>query len=284
MANLMEQIAHGIYVETGYKGANVGLVLTREGGICIDTPMIPEEALRWAQQVQKLTHGRILYVINTDHHRGHVLGNRYFPAPVIAHELAWKEMKSYGDNFRQRLMDSFKKEPAIAAQFADLRIIVPEVTFTDRLTLERGGRTVRIIHIGGHTPATSAVYIPDEKVLFAGDSVWVDQHPYMAQANSKDWLDGLTYLRKLAPDKIVPGHGPVCGRDATDRVSDYIRTLRSRVRQLQRAGRSKTEVASTLVGELVPWFPIPPDRRPKLEAQIKAGIGRVYDELKLAGS
>ncbi|MCC7354097.1 MAG: hypothetical protein IT330_10095, partial [Anaerolineae bacterium] len=121
----MEQIARGIYVETGYKGANVGLVLTREGGICIDTPMIPEEALRWAQQVQRLTNGRILYVINTDHHRGHVLGNRYFPAPVIAHELAWKEMKSYGDNFRQRLMDSFKKEPAIAAQFADLRIIVP---------------------------------------------------------------------------------------------------------------------------------------------------------------
>ena len=106
----------------------------------------------------------------------------------------------------------------------------------------------------------------------------------MAQAISKDWLDGLTYLRKLTSDKIVPGHGPVCGRDATERVSDYIRTLRSRVRQLQRAGRSKTEAASTLVGEMVPWFPIPSERKPKIEAQIKAGIGRVYDELRVSGS
>lgn len=276
---MMEEVAAGIFVENGYHGANVGLVVTEEGGLCIDTPMIPEEAKRWAEQVQDLTDGRILFVINTDHHRGHMLGNRFFPAPVVAQQRAWREMRSYGDHFRQRVIDSFKKEPDVAAQFADLEIIVPEVTFRDRLTLSYGDRTLRLIHLGGHTRASTIVHIQDTKTVFTGDLVWVDQHPYMAQAISKDWLDGLTALRKLPIEKIVPGHGPACGREATERISEYIRTVRSRVRQLRRAGHTRTETASTLLAELLPWFPIPPERKAKIEMQIKAGVGKVYDEL-----
>ena len=275
----MEEVAPGIYVENGYRGANVGLVLTEEGGICIDTPMIPEQARRWANKVKELTDGRILFVINTDHHRGHMLGNQYFSAPVIAHQRAWREMKSYGDHFRQRVIDSFKREPEVAEQLANLVIVVPEVTFIDRMSLSYGRRTLRLIHLGGHTAASSVVYVPDEKILFAGDLVWVDQHPYMAQANSKEWLDALTHIRKMAAGRIVPGHGPLCGREATERVSDYIRTMRARVRQLQRAGCSRTETAGTLLEELLPWFPIPPERKSKIETQIKQGVGKVYDQL-----
>ena len=139
-------------------------------------------------------------------------------------------MKGYGDNFKQRVIDSFKKEPEIQAQFTDIQIIVPKITFAHRLDIVRGGRDLRIIRIGGHTAATSVIWMPDDKILFVGDAVWVDQHPYMAQANSKEWLDGLTYIRKLKADQIVPGRGPVCGREATERMSEYIRFMRARVR------------------------------------------------------
>ena len=79
---------------------------------------------------------------------------------------------------------------------------------------------MRIIRIGGHTAATSAIWMPNEKILFVGDAVWVEQHPYMAQGNSKEWLDGLTYIRKLQgrPDRARPrpglrprGHGAHVG-------------------------------------------------------------------------
>jgi cyclase len=102
----------------------------------------------------------------------------------------------------------------------------------------------------------------------------------MAQANSKEWLDGLTYIRKLDAQYIVPGHGPVCGREATERMSEYIRHMRSRVRSLYRAGKSKQETANTLVGELLEWFPIPSDRKSKIESQIKSGISRMWIEMQ----
>ncbi|MCS7220266.1 MAG: hypothetical protein N0A15_03005, partial [Anaerolineae bacterium] len=76
------------------------------------------------------------------------------------------------------------------------------------------------------------------------------------------------------------GHGPVCDREATERMSEYIRHMRSRVRSLYRAGKSKQETANLLIGELLGWFPVPPDRKSKIESQIKSGIGRVWTEMQ----
>ncbi|MEI2691387.1 MAG: MBL fold metallo-hydrolase [Anaerolineae bacterium] len=149
-----------------------------------------------------------------------------------------------------------------------------------RLDLEHGGRTVRLIHVGGHTEATILIWLPEEKVLFAGDTVWSDQHPYMAQANSKQWLEGLSYIRKLHPASIVPGHGPVTTIESTEPLSEYIRYVRRQVRVRIRRGYTKQETASSLVKSLVPMFPVPSDRRSKIESQIKQGINRVYNEYK----
>ena len=191
-------------------------------------------------------------------------------------------MKGYGDNFKQRVIDSFKKEPEIQAQFTNIEIIVPKVTFSHRLDIVRGGRDLRIIRIGGHTVATSVVWLPNERILFVGDAVWVDQHPYMAQANSKEWLDGLTFIRKLKADQIVPGRGPVCGRDATERMSEYIRYMRARVRLFHRQGKTKQETIPTVLREIVGSFPVPTMLKSKTESQIKQGIGRIWNEQEKA--
>ena len=281
----MREISPGIYVETDHRGANYAGIVTDVGVIVLDTPVVPTQARAFRDELRRVSGGKpFLYIINTDHHRGHILGNQFFqPTPVIAHELAWKHMKGYGDNFKQRVIDSFKNEPEIQAQFTDIQIIVPKVTFSHRLDVVRGGRDLRIIRIGGHTAATSVVWMPDEKLLFVGDAVWVDQHPYMAQANSKEWLDGLTYIRKLRADRIVPGRGPVCDREATDKMSEYIRYMRARVRMYYRQGKTKQEIVQTVLREVAGWFPVPTATKSKTESQIKQGIGRIWNELEKAG-
>src|SRR5205807_1611387 len=116
---------------------------------------------------------------------------------------------------------------------------------------------------------------------FAGDCVMTDQHPYMGQARSKDWLDALTLIRKLGDDlKVVPGHGSVADRTATEHLSEYIRHLRQVVRQAWHSGKTKQEAANMLVGELLAWYPIPNGRKDKIEQQIKQGINKVYEEIK----
>ncbi len=281
----MKEISPGILIETDHRGANYAGIVSDVGVIVVDTPMVPDQARAFRQDLTRLTGGKpFLYVVNTDHHRGHILGNQYFqPTPVVAHEQAWKHMKGYGDNFKQRVIDSFKKEPEVQAQLTDIQVIIPKITFSHRLDIVRGGRDLRIIRVGGHTAATCVIWMPDESILFVGDAVWVDQHPYMAQANSKEWLDGLTYIRKFKADKIVPGRGPVCGRDATEKMSEYIRFMRARVRLNYRQGKTKQETVQSVLREVAGWFPISPAIKSKTESQIKQGIGRIWNEMDKAG-
>ena len=198
----------------------------------------------------------------------------------MAHERAYKEMSGYTENFKERVRNSFKREPEIQSQLNNIIIMPPDITFTQRATLLYGDRRVELIYVGGHTPATSIVWLPEEKVCFVGDIVWVDQHPYMAQGNTLEWLRALEYIRELDAEYLIPGHGPVVGPEATIRVGEYIEFMRGRVRDYYRAGKNKNETKSGLVGEMVEWFPVPPERKAKIESQIKSGLNRVFREIQ----
>lgn len=276
----MQQLTRDVYAETNVRGANVGFVVTGEGVVLIDSPMIPSEARWWQEQITKITNKEIIYLINTDHHRGHILGNQYLTKVVIAHELAWREMKSYGDSFRQRLINRFVKdnEHEVAAEFENLKIILPSITFTNRMTLHKGGKTIRLIHVGGHTPASSLVHVVEDSVLFTGDIVVKDRHPFIGHGDSKEWLEALTFIRKLKVKTIVPGHGELCDEETLHRLSEYIRQMRAQVRALYRAKRSKTETGSRV--DLFNFFPVPDKDRQRIRKRFKASVGRVYEEMK----
>ena len=218
----MQQIGQGIYAETGYRGCNVGFVVTGEGVILINTPIVPLEARQWRDEIAEVTDQEVIYIINTDYHPECIVGNHVFGAPVVAHELAWKKMKSYGDSFRHRLVDAFKSEPKVTAALKRLRIVTPQITLTDRMNLHKGDKVLRLIHVGGHTPASIIVHIPEEGVLFAGDVVVKGVHPLMAEANSKEWLGALTYIRRpwVKAGIIVPSEDGLCDKEATERRFD----------------------------------------------------------------
>jgi len=274
----MQEIAPGVFVKLDYEGANVGCILTDAGAIVVDTPLIPADGRAWAAEVAKIA-DRVLYVFNTDHHRAHIMGNQYFDAPVIAHEMAWREMSNYKDTFIERTKNIFKRQPEIAAQFDQVKLKNPEITFTGRLVLEKGGREIHFVYLGGHTPATSGVWLPDERILFTGDVVVVGEHPSLGQSNSKEWLEVLTRLRKMSLKHLVPGHGPLCNVEATLPVSEYIRAMRSKVRSQYRSGRTKSE-AAVVISQMIDYFPYRPGDKSFIEKRIRAGVSRVYDEMK----
>jgi cyclase len=254
----MQEIAPGVYTKTDYEGANVGCILTDVGAIVIDTPLIPAEGKAWAAEVAKVA-DRVLYV---------------------AHEEAWKEISSYKDTFIERTKNIFKKQPEIADQFDEIKLKKPEITFTGRLYLKKGGCEVDFVHLGGHTPATSGVWLPEQRILFTGDVVVVGEHPSLGQSISKEWLEMLTRLRKMSLNCIVPGHGPLCNVEATEPVSDYIRTMRSKVRSQYRSGRTKSESA-VVINQMIDYFPYRPGDKSFVEKRIRAGISRIYDEMKV---
>lgn len=279
---MREELAPGVFINTYYRGCTPGFIEVDDGVILVDTPLIPKQAMDWRAQIEdEYPEEPFLYIINTDHHRGHALGNQYFmPSTIIAHERAYKEMSGYTENFKERVRNSFKREPEIQAQLDNIIIIPPDITFTQRAKLLYSERELQLIFVGGHTPATSIVWLPNEGICFVGDILWIDQHPYMAQGNTLEWLNALELIRNLGAEWLVPGHGPVSGPDATYRVGEYIEFMRGRVRDFYRAGKNKNETKSGLVAEMVEWFPVPPERKAKIESQIKSGLNRVYREIQ----
>jgi len=276
---MVEEIAKNAFVKLDYEGANVGCILTEEGAIVIDTPMIPAEAKDWAETVSKLT-DKVLYVFNTDHHRAHILGNQFFDAPIMSHEAAWKEMANYKDTFIERTKNLYKKRPDIQKQLNEIKIIKPELSFTGRLIMYKGSREIHFVHLGGHTPATSGLFLPDERILFTGDLVVVDEHPALGQCDSEGWLRKLTWLRRQKYSLIVPGHGPLCNVESSEPVSEYIRAMRSKVRSQYKSGRTKAE-AAVVISQMIDFFPYRQGEKSIIEKRIRAGVSRVYDEMKV---
>jgi cyclase len=279
---MIREIAPGVFVETEYHGANVAFVVTRQGVILIDAPMLPEEARHWLSEIKKRTDQEIIYVFNTDHHRAHVIGNQHFPmATVIAHEAAWKEMKSYGESFRTRLLNMYRDRipEAVAEWEEQLEIVKPEVTFTSRTILLRGDKEIHFLPLGGHTPATTVVYLPHERLLFTGDLVVTNRPPFLSQGDTKEWLQALTYLRKLHYDILIPGHGELTGKEATENMSNYLRLVRRRVRSAYHSGLSKADTARSL-SYLIRYWPIPSFERPKADRRFKSSLGRVWNEIR----
>jgi len=276
----MHEVAPGVYVETGFQSGNVGLILTGEGAVLVDTPMMPWEAREWARMIRRATNEKIRFVINTDHHIEHSLGNHFFPATIIGHEAGWKEITSFSEASRQRLLDSLQVgDPERDAELKGLTPAPPNLTLTDRLTLYLGDKRINLLHVGGHAMSSIVVHLKQEGVLFTGDVVVHGAPPTLAQANSREWLIALNRIRRLSFDVLVPGQGEHGGKELTDAISHFIREVRSGVRKHYRAGHSKAETYNQLL-ELMRMFPVPEARRDKIEQQFKAGVSQVYDEIK----
>lgn len=277
-----QQIGNKVFINNQYRTCTTGFVVTREGVVVIDTPLVPQQAKDWREQITaESKDNSIAYILLTDHHRGHALGCQYFmPAQVIGHERAHKEMQGYTENFRDRVRNSFKREPEIEEQLQDIDIIPPHMTFSKEVCFVMGDTRIRCIHVGGHTPATSIVWLESESICFVGDTIWTDQHPYMAQANSKEWLDALTLIQKLNPNIIVPGHGNLCTVKDIEQLASYISKMRNGINRCLDEEMDKSETKKALTLEMVALFDVPSTRKSKIESQINSGINRVYRELQ----
>jgi cyclase len=271
----MKQIATDVYLERGYAGGNVGYVDTGEGIVCIDFPMMPSDARHWVTQIEGLRAQPIVAVIQTDFDLPRVLSTNLVGGSLIAHDAVWEPMvRVYG---RERMVQRVNE---MLGDGSDWQVRMPDVTFTEHLVLKRGSKEIHVLHAGGHSPGTSMVHLPDQRLVFTGDLVFTGRHPTMQYAQSKAWLTALNRLRKMAVDTIVPGHGRVAGKEATYPLSDYIRGIRSVVRRSYRAGRSKSDTSKSVAPQLMDAFPYDRRASDRLTRQIRESCNRIYDEYR----
>lgn len=233
----MERVSENVYAVTGYRGCNPGFVKTSEGVVMIDTPQRPSDALKYKTEIEK--HGQVSYLINTEPHGDHYTGNCFFKATVVAQQ-------GTRDVIAQAQIEPLKElikimDPDFVPNLDSLSISVPSITFRDSMKIYSGEHEFELLHLPGHTPSETAVFIPQERVVFTGDNIFYKTQAFLHEAVPNDWLKSLETLKTLDAEKVVPGHGELCTLDYLDEQAAFIRDWIQAAREAVEKGWSLEE-------------------------------------------
>jgi glyoxylase-like metal-dependent hydrolase (beta-lactamase superfamily II) len=212
---------------------NAGFVVTSEGVVVIDALASPQQGQQLASAIRRVTSQPMRWLILTHHHPDHHFGAvvfRRLGARVIAHPDRQVLASEAGED---ALIADWVRVVGLDAMrgfaFAD----TPDRPVTGVDTLRIGGRTLVITHPGAaHSAGDLMVWLPRERVLFAGDLLVEDGVTMIVDGNSGELLKALAAIDSLHPKVAVPGHGaiPRSPQELVTRTRSYITGLRSDMR------------------------------------------------------
>jgi glyoxylase-like metal-dependent hydrolase (beta-lactamase superfamily II) len=208
--------------------SNAGFIVTPAGVVVIDALGSPQLAKELLDAIARVTPQPVTHVIVTHFHADHVYGLQEFRrrgVRILAHRAALEYLNS--DTAASRLQASRAElAPWIDA---DTRLVTPDQWLDGATELVLGGMRIQVQPVGpAHTPEDLVVFLPGERVLFAGDMVFRGRVPFVGQADSRQWIVALNLLLKLDPAVVVPGHGALStsARDDLQLTRDYLAFLR----------------------------------------------------------
>jgi cyclase len=246
----MIRLSEHLIVETDFLWANVGAAITEAGILLLDCPVRPTDSRKWQAEVAPLSPRGIQFLISTDYHGDHVTGAAFVEnATFIAPQLVYDQiLRTKGrDSFSKKIFTETLRDQGHSDEAATIEAAVvplPQICFDDSLYLHLTPLTFEIRRFGGHTPACSLVYIPEENVVFAGDIVIESPCPGMRDANVGDWLRALDWIQGLPIEKIVPGHGNIGGKEILVKLGNYLTDIRENMTRLVKNGLEKHEAVA----------------------------------------
>lgn len=225
---------------------NSTVIIGKDAVLVVDSGHFPSLTRRQIEDIRRLAHMPVAFVVNThwhaDHNTGNYLYREQFPSvaiigtPATEHELA-NPLPQYDDvkQISQALpviekMIAEGKTPSgkvlskedidyyslmiaeakyALPEFQQAKRLPPNITFDRRMVIDLGGRAVEIAFLGrGNTAGDAVVYVPDAKVLVTGDLL-VAPTPYALGSYIDEWIVTMKALANYDADVIVPGHGPI---------------------------------------------------------------------------
>ena len=222
---------------------NAGFIVGEEGIIVIDSLMTPSLATRLLSEIRSISKAPIRYLVDTHYHGDHVFGNQYFvPAPIIGHENCRTELIEKFDANMNRYTSG---RPELIPELSQIRMTLPDVTFSDRMDLRLGDREINMIYLGrAHSAGDILLHLPQDGVLYAGDIAFHRVLPAFPDGHITKWLDVMDKTREIDFETIVPGHGPVGTKKDFDEARELMGHLHGEIRKGFDAGKPEEETAS----------------------------------------
>jgi cyclase len=223
-----KKLKEGIYVYAGQlNDSNVTIIQTQEGIVLIDTGQTPKDSRIVVAALKKLTSEPVRYIIHTEPHSDHTVGNFVFspPAIIVAHQGATDSMRKAENpaTIEKRAAAS----PEMQEAYKGYRLVTPNLEYRDKMTLNLGERTLELYYLknvhseadfGNHRPFVS---IPDT-------------------------LSAIKMMKALNPEIVIPGHGDPGTVKILDDMERYYNLLLERVGAMVKAGKSLDDIKKEL--------------------------------------
>ncbi|MGH1352994.1 MAG: MBL fold metallo-hydrolase [Methyloligellaceae bacterium] len=260
-------LGNGIYawmVPNGSWGeSNAGLVVGKDSSLLIDTLWDHNYTQQMLDAMKTVTEtAPIKTLFNTHADGDHFWGNHLLKdIDIIASEASMNDMnhhkpvqmalfKKVGQFFSMLPMKKYRraghwmKSMVQPYKFGEVIHTPAKRGFNDRMTLDVGGRDVELIEVGpAHRPGDAMAYIPDSKILFTADILFINCTPVMWKGPVENWIKALDLILEMDVGKIVPGHGPITDKAGVQKVKDYWIFVSKQARQKFEAGVKPADAA-----------------------------------------
>ena len=217
-------------------------IITQRFLVLVDTMTTPELATDIMQALQRVRQGRHLLVINTHAHYDHCWGNVLFAeidgryaSPIIGHAKTRNVIMS------QQEQEYLAQRQLTEPRLAQVRLVPPTLTFTDMFQIDGGDLTLELIPTPGHCDDHIAAWIPQIRVLLAGDAA---EHPFPHVTRAEDLpvlRASLEKMLALDPQMVFPCHGGTTDSGLLLRNLRYFDEVARRCRQARDAGTVPTD-------------------------------------------
>jgi glyoxylase-like metal-dependent hydrolase (beta-lactamase superfamily II) len=249
----VRRVADGVYALVGElaqrspanlaNNATFGAILTSEGVVLID----PGGSRKGAEQIEaalrEVTELPVVLVINSGGQDHRWLGNAYFRAKgarVIASRAAVEDQQARA---RDQLI---ALDQLVGSEgMAGTETVHADEVFEGATELVLGGVRMLLANPAhAHTPGDTYVWLPEQRVVFTGDIVYVDRLLGVGpMSRSATWLQAFEAVAALDPGHVVPGHGyPTDLATARAQTYDYLVDLRAAVGALIESGAGMERV------------------------------------------
>jgi len=285
----MQKVTENVYTDTTIRGCNPSVIVTSDGVVVIDPGQLPTKVVELREFAEGF--GPIRYVINTEHHVDHIFGNYFFrgAGTDIAHQGVFDNIMVPGPDldpydYAEEALPT--DDPDGVAIFPDRETYFqdpnrPSIVFTGDVTLTVGGHTFELIHTPGHTPGQLAVHVPQERVVFTGDTIFNECQTWLHASDVDGWLDALERIRQLDVDFIVPGHGEVTTKKYLDvqraNLMEWVTAIASAIAK----GWTREETVANV--SFADRYPVDVGQGYMMDRIQTNNAGALYDKMTAAG-
>jgi cyclase len=276
------KIADSVYFATGNGRmavwSNSVIIVNEKDVMIVDSSVSPAAARALIADIKTLTDKPIRYVVNTHYHFDHAHGNQVFgpEAAIIGHEYTREQLmgdvlnsmtyvsftgelpnqietlQSQIENEKDiskkaELQQNLKQTKDFYQSQSGIKPTPPNLTFTDRMSIFKGYREIRLLYLGkGHTAGDVFVYLPEEKILCTGDFL-APRVSYMGDAYVDEWIKTLEKLKSIDFKVILPGHGePMTTGEKIGYFQAFLSDLWDKTVEMRAKGISAEDVAAKI--------------------------------------